>query len=225
MTVRAVILDLDGTLVDSEPVLRRAQMRALLEFGHEVPESRVTELVGVQFLASKDVPGRLDRLQIPIAEHEAIDARYRQIVGPMAKSIPGRAGAAALLESLSARAIPIAIVTNRTQAGATELIGRFAWSGLIDFVVARDSPGARPKPSPESVVLAIRRFGVRPRLVGYIGDSTLDMRSASAAGCGVIIGLAAETAPDDLTRAGATTSVPSLMDAIPILLARTSDEN
>jgi len=158
--IRAVVFDMDGTLVDSR---------------YDWPEiRRVLEVDGpsiIDALNGLEEPLRSERWSRLLAfEHEATRAASLH------------AGASELLDLLHARGIRAALVTNNTDDNTRWLLERFGLE--FDVVLTRDS--GLWKPSADPIEAAMRRLGASPDRTLAVGDSIYDLDAARAAGCGLV---------------------------------------
>ena len=175
--VSAVILDLDGTLVDSAPDIRAAANAALAGEGAAPltpDETRRfigdgTEVFVARMIAARDLPGRAHgRL------HAAFLAGYE---GAVAGTRP-MPGAAAALEALRAAGQSLALCTNKPEAPARGLLAHFGWADLFGAVIGGDSlPACKPDAAP--LIAAWRALGGGPAI--FVGDSETDAATARAA--------------------------------------------
>lgn len=198
----ACLFDLDGLLLDTEPLHARAWQQAAAHFGCQLSEAQLLELRGrrrpdcsalvLAWIAASGQPApsseALLAVRQPIAEALLIHAR------PMA-------GARELVQRCSQLAIPMAMATSSSRA-AVELKARpHPWLGVIRTRVHGDDPelGAG-KPAPDVFLLAASRLGVAPQQCWAFEDSPAGARSALAAGCQVHVvpatGLTAEQRAD-----------------------------
>jgi phosphoglycolate phosphatase len=179
--VSAVIFDLDGTLLDTLADIGSAFNAALKKRGLcEHPPAAYRNFVG-------DGPRVLTERALP-ADHrdpQTVDAClkdyldfYRNNPEPAARPYPG---IPALLDGLTRRGVPMAVVTNKEQAAADRvvklLLGSWRFLPVFGF---RD--GAARKPDPAMALSAAERIGLPPPRIAFVGDSGVDMQTATAAG-------------------------------------------
>ncbi len=175
MTVRAVLFDLDGTLIDSHGLIVASFQQACREvLGREITERearvRWGEPLSIRFAAvAPDYVGPL---------LHAYAAFYDEHEPRMASAFPG---VAAMLAALAARGCVSAVVTSKRARAAFQAIhvlGIAPW--IATAVGAEDAP--RPKPAPDPVRVALQRLDAAPETAVMIGDAPLDIEAAQAAG-------------------------------------------
>ena len=189
--IRAVILDLDGTLVDSAGEIAAALNATLFELGlPALSLERVQALIGrgVRSLVERAL-GELDPLPGPPPRgRENLDdavrrfeAHYEKVVGTHAALFPGVMPG---LERLHAARIPLAVVTNKPRSFTLKLLERLEVDRFLTAVVAGDD-GHRRKPEGDMLIAACACMATRARASLMLGDSRNDVRAARAAGCPV----------------------------------------
>jgi HAD superfamily hydrolase (TIGR01509 family) len=180
----AVLFDLDGTLVDSEPVWDQALRRLARELGGELsgPARRAT--VGTNVPVSVEIVrvdlDRPDADPVVLAERLVADMRER-----LAAGLRWRPGARELLDAVRAAGIPTALVTNTER----DLV-RIAFGPLVEELFDASVCGdevRRSKPDPEPYLTAAALLGVDPAWAVAIEDSPTGAASAEAAGCPVLV--------------------------------------
>lgn len=180
--VRAVLLDVDGTLVDSNDAHALAWCEALGDFGHAVTFERVREAIGK---GSDHVLAELAGLseESPRAK-EIVEARKRAFAKLMPRLRPFD-GAHELVRALRARGLALVIATS---AGADELEVLLQIARVDELVPARttsdDAP--RSKPDPDIVLAAIAKSGRAPRECVLLGDTPYDAEAARRSGIRMI---------------------------------------
>lgn len=213
--VRAVIFDMDGTLVDTEAAHRQAFVDTGNALGWPLSDALLLSMVGIH----RDENQRMlaDRLgpDFPLAQFYAdSDALFEAAVDA---GIPLRPGAELLLDHLAHAGIPMALATSTAAPFAQQ---RLARSGLLDYfdVIVTRSDVERPKPHPEPYLLAARRLGVDPAHIVAVEDSHAGVRSATAAGIATVMVPDLLPPTEELTLACAHV-LPSLADLRDLLLA------
>ncbi|MEY3463127.1 MAG: hypothetical protein RLZZ468_905 [Cyanobacteriota bacterium] len=190
----ACLFDLDGVLLDTEPLHSQAWQRAADHFGLELSPSQLLALRGRRRLdcaeqvrqwiaaAGREAPSveALLAVRQPIAE----------VLLPGAAAMPG---AAALIDACRQRAIPMALVTSSSRAAVALKEAPHPWLAAIGLRVHGDDPElAAGKPAPDPYLLAARRLQVDARRCWAFEDSPAGASSASGAGCTVHVLLPAD---------------------------------
>ncbi len=181
-TYAAVLWDMDGTLVDTEPYWMRCEWALAEKYGGTWSEEHSLNLVGNDLLESG----------LYIREHMGIDREPAEIVeelldGVIAQievAVPWRPGAVDLLADLRARGVPCALVTMSYRRFVEPVLDALP-AGTFAAVVTGDAV-ARGKPYPDPYLKAARLLGADPAACLAIEDSNTGARSAVAAGCTVL---------------------------------------
>lgn len=178
-----MILDLDGTLVDSAAEICEALAGAFREAGLEpLDRDAVSMLVGrgVRSLVERALARRGGEVQVaPILE--SFESHYARVVGTTAQLFPGvREG----LEALRGGRRRLAVVTNKPRDFTIKLLRHLGIDTLLDAVVA-GGEGLLAKPAGDMLLAACERLETLPAATLMIGDSQIDVLAARAAGCAV----------------------------------------
>ena len=179
----AVLWDMDGTLVDTEPYWVESEFALVEEHGGSWSQEHAMNLVGNDLLDS----GRY------IREHGGIDLEPADIVEQLLdrvtarveKEVPWRPGALELLAELRAHGVRCALVTMSYRRFADPIL-RHLPEGTFEVVVTGDAV-SQGKPHPEPYQKAAAVLGVDPGHTLAIEDSNTGARSAEAAGCTVLV--------------------------------------
>ena len=207
----AILFDLDGTLVDTVPARIDAWAAVFEELDVTVTRSQLEPMIGMDGRQlARDVASGAGR-RLTDEEAEAIDRRSGELFDERNRDPKPLPGARELLRTLDARRLTWAIATSSRREQVTASIGALGLDREPRIVDG--SHVERAKPAPDLLLLGARELGVPPEACWYVGDSTWDMRAASAAGM-VAIGVLAGAAVDEvaLRDAGATLVVPTLGD-------------
>jgi phosphoglycolate phosphatase len=184
-SIRAVIFDLDGTLVDTAGEIAAALNRTLEELGlASFPQERVEALIGrgVRSLVERALAMSEGGAPIePGAAVERFEAHYAQTVGTDARLFVGVMPG---LRRLAEAGIPMAVVTNKPRFFTEMLLERLEVAALMKAVVAGDD-GIRRKPAADMLLAACERMGSKATETLMLGDSDNDVIAARAAGCPV----------------------------------------
>jgi phosphoglycolate phosphatase len=187
LPVKAVVIDLDGTLVDSVKDLAVATNMMLERLGRApLDESLVRSFIGkgLSRLVQRALTGSLEgepdsglfAKALPVFQQ-----CYDSVNGDYTHVYPGvREG----LDALAAARIPLGCVTNKAARFVPPLLAKVRIDHYFDLVVCGDTL-PRSKPDPLPLTHAAAHFGAVPREVLMIGDSMNDTVAARAAGCPV----------------------------------------
>ncbi|MEV0849085.1 HAD family phosphatase [Streptomyces sp. NPDC049954] len=180
--LHAVLLDMDGTLLDTEGFWWEAEVQVFARLGHRLDEAWRDIVVGGPMSRSAGYLIQATGAAIELAELSVLlnDAFEERI----ADRLPLMPGAARLLAELHAQAIPTALVS----ASHRRIIDRALLSlGAHHFAhtIAGDEV-ERTKPHPDPYLLAAARLGVDPARCAVIEDTATGVASAEAAGCLVV---------------------------------------
>jgi phosphoglycolate phosphatase-like HAD superfamily hydrolase len=210
--IEAVLFDLDGTLVDSEPQIGAALAETLARHGVAFDPLTIGRVVGPPMTVMIE---RIAGVTPEVARelYEEYSACYLERHAPSTEPL---AGAVALLDGLAAAGVPLALVTNKNEASAHTVLGYLGWTARFAAVVGANS-GARPKPDAEHAIEAVRRLDARAASTAFVGDLDVDMACGAAAGLAQVIGLAMVTPPEALRAAGATHVCATLAEVAMLL--------
>jgi len=183
-SVRAVIIDLDGTLMDTAGEISAAMARTLDELKlPRVPAREVETMIGrgvsklVERVLARIGARHLD-LDATVARFEA---HYAQTVGTSAVLFPGAMEGLARLDQAG---LSLALVTNKPRFFTEQLLARAQVARFFAAIVAGDD-GVKKKPAGDMLEAACRAMGSAPAATLMVGDSDNDVAAARAAGCPV----------------------------------------
>jgi HAD superfamily hydrolase (TIGR01509 family) len=181
--LRAVILDIDGTLVDSNDAHAQAFVDAGEEMGIFVQFQEVRRLIGMG--GDKLIP-RVFGFEQESERGEELDERKGEIFGkrflPTIQPMPGTRE---LLERLRAEGLELVVATSASEGDLAGLLER---AGVSDLIEEATSAGdvEETKPSPDPVQSALEKVGCEPSEAVMIGDTPYDVEAANAAGVAII---------------------------------------
>jgi pseudouridine-5'-monophosphatase len=183
----ACLFDLDGLLLDTEPLHARAWREAAARFGAQLNGDQLLALRGRRRLDCTRMV--LDWIleaggkQLSAEQLLAVRQPIAEALLPEAAPMPG---AIQLIERCHAEGIPMALATSSSRSAVALKARPHPWIGLIETRVHGDDPelGAG-KPAPDVFLLAASRLGVAANRCWAFEDSPAGARSAAAAGCRV----------------------------------------
>jgi HAD superfamily hydrolase (TIGR01509 family) len=179
----AVLWDMDGTLVDTEPYWTMAELGLAERHGGTWSPEQSLEVVGFDLIDA----ARFIREQMGIEPSPAqiVEEMLDDVIAQVEREVPWRPGARELLASLAEAGVPCALVT-------------MSWSRFVEPILAHLPDGAfaavvtgdtvdRGKPHPEPYLTAARQLDVLASECLAIEDSDTGARSAAGAGCTVLV--------------------------------------
>src|SRR5258708_4354493 len=178
----AVIFDLDGVLIDSEPVWEQVRRGFVQERRGRWPADAQTRLVGMS-TAEWGRSRRAD-LGVGLSADEVADMVIDRMAARYADSLPLIPGADDALRRLSAR-WPLALASSSPRRLIDSVLAAAGWAELFDATVSTDEVG-RGKPAPDVYQQAAGRLGRIASACVAVEDSSNGLRSAAAAGMLVI---------------------------------------
>ena len=180
--LQAVLWDLDGTIVDTEPYWFEAEYAVVAAHGDSWSDEHARAVVGFDLLDS----GRymIEHGGVRLTPHEIVEMMLDSVVSNIKRSVPWRPGARELLADVRASDIPTALVTMSWRRFANEVMEALP-AGAFDVSVVGDDV-ERGKPHPDPYLLAAERLGVDITRCIAIEDSPTGVASALAAGATVL---------------------------------------
>jgi phosphoglycolate phosphatase len=187
LRVKAVLIDLDGTLLDTIPDLAVAANLMLEALGEPPLDAEV-----IRTFVGKGIPNLVKRTLARDLDGEIEESRFERALPVYERcyaSVNGRhttiyPGVTDGLERLRQAGFPLGCVTNKAMRFTRPLLEQTGLARYFSEVVAGDTL-PRKKPDPEPLLYACERFGVSPADMLMIGDSLNDAQAARAAGCPV----------------------------------------
>lgn len=186
---RAILLDLDGTLLDTAPDLAAAINAMLVELDRPtVDVATVAGWVGkgADVLVHRALTGSFEqRAEVALFERAKASfyRHYRLLNGRAAVLFDG---VLAALDQWRAKGLALACVTNKPREFTHPLLAHFKLTDRLDAVVSGDDT-VEKKPHAAPLLAACQRLGVLPADAVMVGDSENDLLSARAAGCRVVL--------------------------------------
>ena len=214
-TARAVLIDLDGTLVDSLPDIGRAVNSMRSELGLQVlPITRIASYVGkgVDVLVHRALTETMNEQAPPDAFQrgkQSFDRCYGEVNGNESRVY---AGVQQALNELQRKGMRLACVTNKPKSFTRQLLERTDLISAFNAIVSGDDTQQK-KPDAEPMLHACELLDTAPQDAVMIGDSENDVMSARAAGCRVIVVETGYNEGKPLSNLEADAIVPTLLHA------------
>jgi HAD superfamily hydrolase (TIGR01509 family) len=179
----AVLWDMDGTLVDTEPYWIQTEFDLAEKYGGTWSEAHALNLVGNDLLDS----GRYisEHMGIDLSPEEIVEALLDGVVHRVEDDVPWRPGAVDLIATVREAGIPSALVTMSYERFVAPILAQLP-PETFRVVVTGDRV-TQGKPHPEPYLTAAAALGLRPEDCLAIEDSNTGARSAEAAGCLVLV--------------------------------------
>ena len=180
--LQAVLLDMDGTLVDTEGFWWDAEVEVFAEMGHYLDEAHREVVVGGPMTRSLGHLISVTGTNATLAELSAlINRRFTELIG---RGVPLMPGARRLLTELGAHGVPAALVS-ASHRHIIDSVLRSLGPENFALSIAGDEV-ARTKPHPEPYLVAAARLGADPARCVVIEDTPTGVTAAEAAGCRVV---------------------------------------
>jgi pyrophosphatase PpaX len=183
--LRAVLFDLDGTLLNSIPLIRRSFEQVFADFGIPWGDGEVMKTVGLPLRQAAEIyaPGREEQFL------EAYTEFYRDHQEEMLELFPGTVEG---LEFLSGAGYLLGLVTSKRREPVVAGLSLTGLDRYLSHVVTLDDT-SRPKPYPDCLLRCLELLAVEPGQAVYVGDSWYDVQTGKNAGvatAGVTWGIA-----------------------------------
>jgi HAD superfamily hydrolase (TIGR01509 family) len=211
----AVVFDLDGVLLDSEPVWNEAREALVRERGGTWDERATTDMMG---MSSKEWSSYMhDRLGVPMSPAEINDDVVRRVAATYEQGLPLLPHAVETVRELGAR-WPLGLASSSNRPIIELVLERAGVRACFAAMVSSEEV-PNGKPAPDVYLAAARELDVDPAECVAVEDSTNGIKSAVAAGMRTIAVPNRQFRPDDEVLAMAAVVVPSLADVTVDLVA------
>lgn len=198
----ACLFDLDGLLLDTEPLHSLAWRQAAERFGLQLPDAELMRLRGRRRLdnARQVITWIAERVGAPPTVEELLAVQQ-----PIARGLLPRAepmeGAPELLRQCLERQVAMALVTSSSRESLALKTAGHPWLELIELRIDGDDPDLKAgKPAPDPFLLAAERLGVSPGDCWAFEDSPAGAIAAAAAGCRVHVLVPPGLSPEERQR-------------------------
>jgi len=178
----AVVWDMPGTLIDTEPYWMTAEYELVQAHGGTWSEEQARTLVGFDLIDAARIIAAEG--PVPLAPERIVDELLERVTARLEREIPWRPGARTLLTELRASGIDCALVTMSWRSAVEPMLAQLPPDTFAAVVCGDEVPEGKPSPVP--YVRAAELLGVDPADCVAIEDSPVGVASAVAAGCRVL---------------------------------------
>ena len=216
MSVRLVVFDVDGTLIDSQYSIVACMEQAFAAHGLPQPDAlAVRRIVGLPLEDGMQVlrPGLSDAEARRLAETYRHCFMTTRMAGQLQEAL--FPGVEAMLTALAEAGFVLGIATGKSQRGLNAMLERYSLGHHFATLQTGDLPPGKPHPA--MLLRAIDEVGVSPAETIMVGDTTFDITMACAAGA-VPVGVSwGYHAPAELLAAGAIDTLRAWLDLPPLV--------
>lgn len=213
--LKAVVFDMDGLMVDSEPLSRQAWDEFLRPYNGHITDEMQSQIIGLR--ADLSTPLIKETYNIPLSVEAIIEQRkiiYKRI---RANGVPMMPGLMMLQGHISQRRLPWAVASSSGREHVHEVLEQLELDGSV-YATACGDEVTNGKPAPDIYLLAAERLGIDPTLCLALEDSGPGSRAAVAAGMRTIAIPNNETKSADFSHAyavyGSLFEVVNNLDAL-----------
>ena len=214
-TTLVVVFDLDGLLVDSEPVQIAAWETFLSELGHALDPDLLADMFGLRIWDSARLLN--ERLRLDLTVEEVVERRDEVFFAALPGHLDAMPGAREIVADLRRRGVALALATSGHRRYVDLALAAIGLTGAFDEEVTGDAV-EHGKPAPDIYLAAAARLGVEPGACVALEDAPLGIASAKAAGMRCV------AIPNEMTWGlpgldAADAVLGSLFDVVPWLVA------
>ena len=190
----AVLFDMDGLMVDTEPLARLAWQRVAGRYGATVTDDLYNRMLGRRTVESAQLV--LDVLRLPVSRDELVARKTAEYLRSIDGGVPAMPGLWALLDRIKVLGLSWGVATSTPRSVAEIVLGKLGVVGRYAALACGDEVD-RGKPAPDIFLLAAARLGAAPADCLALEDSAAGCAAAATAGMRVVaVGEGAMTAHD-----------------------------
>jgi HAD superfamily hydrolase (TIGR01509 family) len=184
MTVKGVILDIDGTLADSNDAHAQAWVEAFASYGYQVAFDKIRPLIGMG--GDKIIPMLVPGLDENEGDGKAISKKRKELIlERFISTISPTPGARQLILQIQQAGLQIAVASSATSEELSRLFKAAEVDDLLDEKTMSVDADAS-KPSPDIIEAALNKLKIPPHQAVMIGDTPYDIEAAKKSGVGTI---------------------------------------
>jgi len=200
--IEAIIFDMDGTLVDTEPFNTEIEKRLFRLNKIEISEEEHQKYLGIASDAMWSEIAERNQLQIPVSE--LIEQNHKESYRYLSEveQIPIMPGLVDLLEKLQARKYPMAVASSSTPEIIDLILKKTNLKKYFQVIVSAQETG-KSKPEPDVFILAAEKLGIKPDNCLVVEDSPNGIKAAVAAGMTCVAYQSPDTDPQKQEEADA----------------------
>jgi len=176
---RAIVFDMDGVIVDSEPLHIRAERMTLAPFNLDISDAEFHAYMGQT--PKKLLEGMIEKYSLPTTIEAIYPVHAANLLKLYREDVEALPGAIELIQAFSALGLPLGIASSSDMTLIRAVVDKFELGSTFS-VLTSGQELERVKPSPDIYLLAAARLGVAPEACCAIEDSTAGVRAAKAAG-------------------------------------------
>lgn len=213
--IRAVVFDLDGTLLNTLEHIVQAFEKVAAEHGQKVSRDKILAIIG---------PPLVDCYRLLLPEHDSSTSADRhhsiQQTDEFMELIQEYSDLHMLLDALKAKGLKIAIFTNRWRRGVDLIFGKLGLGDEFDLIITPESV-KKGKPDPEGLCIIAKKLNLDGKDIAMVGDMIVDIEAGKAAGAGMTVGIThGFGSREQLEEAGADYVVDSLTELAELFLGK-----
>jgi HAD superfamily hydrolase (TIGR01509 family) len=192
----AVVFDMDGLMVDTEPLSRQAWAHVLQAYGYELEDELYRRMIGRR--TEESVQFVLSAIDISVTATELVRRKREVFDGIRAKGVPVMPGLMELQSAIARRGLPWAVATSSPRYHAELILAQLGLATACRAIAAGDEV-ERGKPAPDIYLLAAERLELPSSQCLALEDSEPGCRAAVAAGMVTVAVPGVETMRDDFS--------------------------
>lgn len=182
---KAVIFDMDGVIVDSEPNIMEAKQNVLHKYGVYKPLSYHFKFMGMSF---RDIWAQTrQELDLPASTEQLMAEYFEEVAQVRAKNgLQSIAGTVEFIKALAQNDFKLALASSSPLADIEEVLTTFGIKELFSAVIS-GAELAHPKPAPDIFLLAMEKLGVKAAESLVVEDSVNGVKAGLAAGAQLLV--------------------------------------